>query len=739
MKHLIIVESPAKCNKILSFLDDTYLCEATFGHLRELKSLKNINGEYEIDYTEIPEKKKQIIKLKKQIKSCNEVIIATDDDREGEGIAWHILQMFDLPLSTKRIKFNSITKDAVLHALNNPIQVDMNLVNSQQTRQILDLCVGFKISPILWSEISRKNNLSAGRCQTPALNILYENHQRINNLSQDLSYQVYGLFSSKNIKFTLNKTFDEEKKLFELLQLCHKFPNYNIKHEIRNNVEKIPPKPFITSSLQQSCNNLFNISPKECMSICQKLYESGHITYMRTDSYLLSDKFKEECNKYISTEFGSKYFNNVSSISDKKNSQQAHEAIRPTDIFKVPTLSGKEAKLYTLIRKQTLKSLMNNAILNIHKFIIEIDTVYHFYNNLDEIVFDGWMVLDNIDKENYISYLSNINKITSNKIVGDPTYNNTSLHYTEAKLIKDLEAKNIGRPSTFASIVEKLKERKYVTKTNIDGRKIKANQYELYDNKIHKQNIEKTVGNEKNKLVIQPLGIMVVDTLLKDFQDLFAYNFTETMEHELDLIATGNTNKKDTATLFDNRIDTLITSYNNRTKQKIMIDENHEFIISKNGPVIKCNSGDKIVFKTIIENFDMDKLKRGGYTIDELVDNTITNIHLGIHKEKDIVLKKGKYGIYIEYDGRKISAKSVEKDFEQIIISDIIDLLDEKQESSYRTITNEISIRSGKFGHYIFYKTLKMKKPKFINLKNFANDYMNCNKELILEYVEQNL
>lgn len=739
MKQLIIVESPAKCNKILSFLDSSYSCEATFGHLRELKSLKSIDTDYSIDYTDIPEKKKQINKLKTKIKSCDEVIIATDDDREGEGIAWHILQMFNLSTSTKRIKFNSITKDAILYALNNPTVVDMNLVHSQQTRQILDLSVGFKISPVLWSEISRSNSLSAGRCQTPALHILYENHQRISNLSQNLTYQVHGLFSSKNIKFSLNKTFENENTLKDFLKICYKSINYDITNEIRKNVQKLPPKPFITSTLQQTCNNLFNISPKECMSICQKLYEAGHITYMRTDSYLLSDKFKQDCNKYITDEFGPRYYNNQHTSSDKKNSQQAHEAIRPTDILKQPSLSGKEAKLYNLIRKQTLKSLMNNAVLNTHKFTIEIDSTYHFYNSFDEIIFDGWMILDNAETDNYISYLSNMKKITYNKIVGDPTYNNTSLHYTEARLIKELEEKNIGRPSTFASIVEKLKDRKYAIKTNIEGKKLSSYQYEIYDNKIHRKKIEKTVGNEKNKLVIQPLGIMVIDTLIKDFREIFEYNFTESMEHKLDLIASGETTKIDTASSFDTMINSLVNNYHNKTKTKIMIDDNHEFIISKNGPVIKCISGETVIFKKIIKDFDMNKLKHGEYTLEELIDDQITMKPLGYHKEKQVTLRTGKFGNYIEYDNRNISLKTIDKHFDDINLVDVIDFLSEQRESSDRTITNEISIRNGKFGHYIYYKTLKMKKPKFINLKKFSEDYLTCDKDLIIEYVEQNI
>ena len=741
MKRLIIVESPAKCNKILSFLDDSYLCEATYGHLRELKSLQCIDSNFEIDFTNIAEKQKQIDKLSKKVKQVDEVIVATDDDREGEGIAWHVLELFHLPYSTKRIKFNSITKEAVLHALQNPGIVDMQMVASQQTRQILDLFVGFKISPILWSHISRKSGLSAGRCQTPALHILYENYQKNKCLQQDQYFSVHGYFTGQNIKFVLNTSFSDEKELIHFLKICHKLPSLPIHQEIRENVKKPPPKPFITSSLQQTCSSLFNMSPKDCMSVCQKLYEAGHITYMRTDSYYLSDKFKSECGEYITKHHGDTYVNTVFTSIDKKNAQQAHEAIRPTNIDSVPQLTGKEEKVYSLIRKRTLQSLMTDAILNVYKYSAHVNDIYVFVLTQDQIFFKGWMILEKEKEDDYISYLSNLKKIPVNKIIGDPSFRNTSLHYTEARLIKELEEKNIGRPSTFASIVEKLKERKYVVKGNIEGKSVISNVYELSDGKIKKKKTQKIVGNEQNKLIIQPLGITVIEILTDHFDTLFRYDFTEQMEHSLDLIATGMTTKIEVANSFTATIASLLEEYNKVEKPKVMIDDHHEFIISKNGPVLKCEEEGNTIFKKIKQNIDMDRITSGSYTLEELLDNSVTDRMLGSYKEECVLLKNGKYGPYIEYNGRKISVKQIDKSFEDVLLADIIDLLDSdpvnKQDN--RIITNEINIRKGKFGHYIYYKTNKMTRPKFINLKKFNDDYMNCDKEIIIRYVESNL
>jgi DNA topoisomerase-1 len=741
MKYLILVESPAKCNKILSFLNRDYSCEATYGHLRQLKSLDNIDNMYEASFENMKEKQKQIDKIGKKIKKCDEVILATDDDREGEGIAWHIIKIFNLPLETKRIKFNSITKDSIVSAIQNPMLIDMNVVASQQTRQILDLLVGFKISPILWKEISRTSNLSAGRCQTPALHILYENYMKIKTSQQELSYKLHGYFSNKNIKFNLNTSFINENDITEFLTICKNISSFIVKHECTMNIEKKPPLPFITSSLQQASSNQLNISPKECMSICQKLYESGYITYMRTDSYHIADKFKCECKEYIASTYGDRFYNPTILNENKKNSQDAHEAIRPTDLS-LPDLKGKEKKMYDLIRSQTLKSLMTSAYINKHKFMALVDDRYHFDNNIDEIIFNGWMILEKESNETqYLQYLLNVNKITCNRIESDSSYKNTTLYYSEAKLIQELERKQIGRPSTFAGIVEKLKERKYVIKGNIEGKKVNSFSYQLYDHKIHKMKIEKTIGTEKNKLIIQPLGILVIEVLMKHFHELFEYNFTENMEHELDLIAQNIGSKFDSCNKLNELISTLIGVYHDKHSTKLMIDDTHEFIISKNGPVIKANENGLIVFKKIIKNFDLEKIKNKEYSIEELLDNTLNERILGKYKGNDIIIRNGKYGNYIEHDGKKISIKSLDKSFDDITLVDVIDMLDSTVQNDMgiiHEITNEISIRNGKFGHYIYYKTNQMKKPKFINLKKFHLDYSTCDKCHIIEFVENN-
>ena len=384
MTILIIVESPAKCKKIEDYLGYNYKCIASYGHLRTLESLKNIDyaNNFKPEFTIIENKKQQINKLTKAIQSSSEVYIATDDDREGEAIGWHICELFNLPIeTTKRIIFHEVTKSALENAVNNPTTINMNLVYAQQARQILDLIVGFTLSPLLWKHISRKSKqgLSAGRCQSPALKLIYDNQKEINENPGKITYTINGYFTSNNLMFTLNKEFDDKEKVEGFLEesINH---NHIIKKDTIKKLSKKPPEPFITSTLQQSCNNEYHISPKETMKICQKLYEEGCITYMRTDSKVYSKEFIKKTKDFINKEYGDKYISsNIDSLSEKQKetkkketkkkkkeddskAQEAHEAIRPTDVNVKSLTSEKftprEKKVYLLIWKNTVKKML---------------------------------------------------------------------------------------------------------------------------------------------------------------------------------------------------------------------------------------------------------------------------------------------------------------------------------------------------------------------------------------------
>ena len=735
--NLIIVESPAKCSKIESFLDKSYKCEASFGHFRHLESLNDIDEHFNINFKTIKEKYKQIQKLQSLIDKSSSVILATDNDREGEAIAWHIIDYFKLPINTKRILFNEITKDAFLYSLNHPTTVNMNIVQSQQTRQILDLFVGFKISPTLWKNISYKSNLSAGRCQTPALNLIYENYNLHKNSSPSKIYNLFGYFTSKNIQFQLNKTIQDEKNIIHILNLCIS-KIFQLSIQPITQKHKSPPKPLVTSTIQQKCSNSFNMSPKETMNICQKLYESGVITYMRTDSHYLSDEFISSANKYINDTYTSKYYN------DKyiQPTKQAHEAIRPTNIYRKSIssdFSPKEQKMYNLIWKQTLQSLMKEAIINEQQFILPLDYEdYHFYHTSETIVFDGWTILDKKSNADFSNYLTSINtnNIVYSKIFSKGSMTNTVSHYSEASLVKKLESLGIGRPSTFSSLIEKIKERKYVDKKNIQGYCLQLNNYEIVDNKINKIKSEIIYGNENNKLVITSLGIMVIENLIHNFQSLFEYSFTESMENKCDQIANGTLDKLSTSLNYKNMIEELISNVQN--KDKYMIDEQHEFIIGKNGPVLKTTQDGKTIFKNIIIDVDFDKIKNKEYTLDQLLLEN-NDINLGTYSEQDIIIKTGKFGPYFIFDNKNISLNKINKPIDKITIIDCINLLTESKNNILKEFSNNLSIRNGNYGHFIFYKTDKMKKPSFISLKNFNGDYLTCDESLIEEYIQQEI
>ena len=764
MSKLIIVESPAKCKKIESFLGSDYICLASYGHITCLPSLNNINFEnYKIDFEIAKDKSKQISKLKAALKKVNEVILATDDDREGEAIAYHLCSVLQLDHKrTKRIIFNEITKSALEKAIKSPTVVNMDIVHAQNTRQILDLLIGFKFSPILWEQISRnnKNGLSAGRCQTPALKIIYENQKEYNNQEPVEAYSTIGYFTSKNIPFELTTNIDTKDEIENFLE-----ETVNHDHILSvsspKEIIKAQPIPLITSSLQQQASNNFHWSPKETMSIAQKLYENGYITYMRTDSKKYSEEFVEKCEKYIENNYGNEYVNDNSNIintkksktndkSDKKvEAQEAHEAIRPTSIELVSIadskIPNKEKTLYKFIRNHTLKSCMSSAKLYRRSCTMSAPFKYNYLYNSDIVIFKGWKAVDNKNEnDEYYNLLPLLNNKTSeyNKVKCKVSIKNLKQHLTEAKLISILEDKGIGRPSTYSNILEKNKERGYIEKTNVKGFEKECIDYELIENEIDTIVETRVFNNENNKLIITPLGTVVYETLNKYFSDIFNYEYTEEMEKVLDDISHGNKEYKGSCNEYKKCIEELLKDYKKNKPQKtaFRIDENHEYIFAKNGPVIKCTIGDCVTFKSCKKDINIEKIENDEYTLDDLLEEKTERI-LGKLDSKDIILKVGKYGAYINYNDQNISVKHIEKSVNRINISDVIDLIGTGSRSNYiRKINDDYQIKKGKDSKsdYIMYKTPQMKKPQFISLKKFEGDYIKCDIDVILEYINTN-
>jgi len=795
---LVIVESPAKCQKIEKFLGPGYKVMGSYGHITHLSNLKQIEFEnnYKPNFEIIDSKQQQINKLKKAVQSAKEVIIATDDDREGEAIAWHIAQVFKLEVeTTKRIIFHEITERALKHAIANPININMNMVYAQQGRQILDLIVGFKITPLLWKHIvsNTKNSLSAGRCQSPALRLVYDNYKEIQESPGKLSFNTNGFFTSKNISFTLNSNHNNHEEIKEFLELSktfdHKFSKAKEKELIKN-----PPQPFTTSGLQQSANNNMHISPKETMSLAQKLYEGGYITYMRTDSKVYSKDFVDETKDYISSKYGVNFINNLlekliqskdkpldiseaevesksktkSKKKEKKQSenppaQEAHEAIRPTHI-NVESLpededifTAKHRKLYKLIWTNTLESLMANAIYNSLMLNISAPQNLIYKYSTEENVFPGWKIVDGLDEDKYYQFLKTLKEgsINYKKIISKQTLKDLKTHYNEAKLVQLLEQRGIGRPSTFSSLIDKIQERNYVNRENVEGKKLTIIDYVLESGKddIILEKGEKTFGNEKNKLVITQLGIFVIEFLIKYFDSLFDYDYTKAMEDELDVIAKGNKKYYDLCKecntfiedLIKNKSLTLISENgDNVEKVNIKIDEKHTYLIGRNGPTIKYKKEDGSTgFYGVKKDIDIEKLKAGEYKLEEIIVSTEDNNKiLGEYKGSNLYLKYGKFGYYLECGElrKSLTYTKINVPIKNIGYDDAVNILENSEanaNSLVRRIDETLSIRKGKYGDYIFYKTEKMKKPQFLKLNGFNDDYKNCSLTNIRSWIKE--
>lgn len=788
---LVIVESPAKCSKIEQYLGPGYKVIASYGHLRELSSLKNIDFEnkYNPTFTIIDNemKKKQIEKIKKAILAADEVILASDDDREGEAISWHICDLFKLNVeTTKRIVFNEITESALQNAIKNPRKINMDIVYAQQSRQILDLLVGFKVTPMLWKFISKKssNSLSAGRCQTPALKIIYDNYQEItqNKISGEKKvYNTIGYFTNSNIAFDLNKQFEVEDEMIEFLDGTANFSHiYTCSQPVK--ICKPPPEPFTTSRLQQKASNELHCSPKETMKICQSLYEAGYISYMRTDSKTYSKEFVETAKEYIMRNFptGEMFINkNIDMITSGLNKpesnpeiktskkktkksdiplpQEAHEAIRPTNISlkELPEkIDSKEKRMYNLIWENTLESCMSPAIFYSITATISAFNNTHFSYTSELINFSGWKAVSQKhsteNKEyHYLQTIKPDDVIPYKKIISKITIKNIKQHYTEAKLVQLLEEKGIGRPSTFSMLVDKIQERGYVKKEDVKGIQVSCKDYELLDGEIFEIETKRDFGNEKGKLIIQPLGIIVLEFLEKHFIDIFNYDYTKNMEDDLDKISKGDKQFYDVCNECNIHLDKLIDNLKSETKIEIQIDENNTYMIGKYGPVVKCSeiidNNKSVSFKSIKKDVDIHKIKNGEYTLNEIVDTSSvkqkSQYILGQYDNEDVILRKGKFGLYVSWGKNSKTLKELgNRPIENVTFEEVIQYL-ESGSNLLREINPSLSIRKGAKGEYIFYKTSKMKKPQFYDIKCFNDemkeDYKICNIAILKSWIKE--
>ena len=747
-KTIVIVESPAKCGKIEEYLGPGYKCIASYGHLRELNSLKNIDENFVPTYTIVEKKRQQIDKIKKAILGANEVILALDGDREGEKIAYCIAQIFKLDIkTTKRITFNEITKMAIQNAIQNPRTIDMDLVNAQQARQIIDLLVGFKISPMLWSHFNAGASLSAGRCQTPALRVIYENYKEVAQSNERKVYNTTGYFTSANLAFELQTSFENDDAVTDFLDESISFSHVYTCSKPKRGTRR-QPDPFTTSTLQQASSNELRLSPKETMRICQTLYEGGYITYMRTDSKSYSRDFIECAKEYITREYDTNYINEqIDDLVSKSKDKEAHEAIRPTDISLVDLPSTLDNRLYKLIRENTLASCMPPAVFYSVTASITAAQNAKFTYTSELNDFPGWTIIS--DKSNKVSneyqYLQQIKPNTVvpyKKMVSKMNFIGLKQHYTEARLVQLLEEKGIGRPSTFSSLVDKIQERLYVSKQNVEGCKVSCKDFELTDDNIYEVEQMREFGAEKNKLVIQSLGILVMEFLDAHFSQLLNYEYTSGMENELDLIANGNGDWTNLCRKCDEQLTVCTSKLKDEPRMKIQLDETNQYIIGKHGPVIKNTEiidGKKVVnFKKIKQDVDVSKIHE--YKVEDLLAEDVQKkkINLGKYENQDVLIQKGKFGVYASWGQNSVSLKQVgNRPIESISFDEVEKYILEQENGFIREIALDCSIRRSKKGDYIFFKTAKMKKPTFHSLNGFSEDYKICHVNILKSWIKE--
>lgn len=722
-KTLIIVESPAKCKKIESILGKNYICKASFGHIRKLSKV-NVKKNFEPIYEVIPEKRKVISELKKISHQCDDIIIASDLDREGEAIGFSLIDELGLdPETTKRIIFNEISKDAITKAVASPQHINVDLYQAQQARSILDMLLGFGISGVLSRFI--KNGLSGGRCQSPALKMLAEREHKISDFISDDFYKVGGAFriNEQLIESTLNKNLEKKEDAFSFLQRCQqaKFFIGDLKKSESN---RNPPAPFITSTLQQEVSQRFGIGPQSCMKAAQKLYETGKITYMRTDSVALSPKILSAIEKYVYSYYGPEYIQKKQYKNKSTNTQEAHEAIRPVDI-KISALSDEYddicRKIYLIIWKRTIASQMKPLRLLINKIIINLsNSDLFFISTINQVLFDGYTKVYKSEdlEEGTSSKLVNIDNLRKkqpleyHQIISKQDSTNPSGRYSEADLIKDLEKKGIGRPSTFSNIVATNLARNYVEKRTSEGTSKKIEVLKLEKNKIVQQQELKKIGAFKNKLMVTEIGNMVNEFVSKNFHKTINYSFTAEMENQLDEIAAGTLDWKEMLASFyeifsptlDKIKKTEVSKKDDDSLRRMLgqdSDGNHIVVThAKYGLIVAIENKDgtgKDKYQKIAGLPKGTKIEQ--VTLQQAQRLLVYPLDLGKYQNKKVEVKSGPHGLYASYNSRNFNLSSLKES--EINLENVIQIISQQDSNVLKKFNDQISIRKGPYGNYI--------------------------------------
>ena len=666
MRNLVIVESPAKAKTIKKYLGDDFEVTSSQGHIRDLPTKEigiDIDNNFTPKYIINPDKKRIVNDLKRMSASAKVVYLASDDDREGEAISWHLKTALELTDDKiKRIVFHEITEKAIKNAVANPRKIDMDLVNSQQARRLLDRLVGYKLSPVLWKKI--KSGLSAGRVQSVAVKMIVEREREIRNFKSEKSFKVIASFKTVDDKTFCaelkknTKNEEETKALF--LELSNK--NFEISKVEKKKVVKSPVAPFTTSTLQQEASTKLGFSVTQTMLLAQHLYEAGKISYMRTDSVVLSEDAIKQAQKVIKQTYGEEYCQQRQFTTKSKNAQEAHEAIRPTHFEDIDVSADeKEQKLYTLIRTRALASQMADAIINKTTLTITTDNTTIFIAKGEVIEFDGFLKLYQSKKDEDEDDNIKLPKVKEGdilsliKLIGKEKHSQGPSRFSEASLVKELEEKGIGRPSTYAPTIATIQNRGYIIKDSREGEKVEFKVITLEKNKITEGIEKKTEGSEKNKLYPTDIALITNDFLVTNFAEITNYDFTAKVEKELDDIAEG---KNNWIKMLQNFYDKFISEVNKCsnservefTSRLLGVDpktgKNIYVRIAKFGPVIQIgdkNENEKPHFINLLKGQNVESI-----TLNDVLKLMSFPKIIGEYKNKEVIVNIGPYGAYIK-------------------------------------------------------------------------------------------
>ena len=751
-KNLVIVESPAKAKTIEKYLGPDFKVASSYGHISDLPSKElgvDVENDFKPKYTISKDKKDVVKELKKKADKAELVWLASDEDREGEAIAWHLSENLKLENhKTKRIVFREITKNAILKAIENPREIDYNLVNAQQARRVIDRLVGFEISPILWRKV--KGGLSAGRVQSVAVRLLVDREKEINNFITKSSFKVVAKFAnSKGIEF-LAQYSENFNSIDDVVLFLEKNinSNFNISSIEKKPAKKTPSPPFTTSTLQQEASRKLGFNVSRTMSAAQKLYESGNITYMRTDSVNLSNDALNSAEHVISKNYGNNYAKRRKFSSKNKGAQEAHEAIRPTNLEKSDVqMDSDQSRLYKLIWLRTIASQMSDAILERTTFKIKSSSYLNEFSSKGEVIkFDGFLKVyiagidnsEDAESSGILPPLSVGENLTNVNIVATEKFSRPPFRFSEAALVKKLEELGIGRPSTYAPTITTIQNRKYVSKGVFEGDERKYTELKLSNGNIENSQRTEITGSDKGKLVPTEVGIIVTDFLVNNFKNILDYNFTASVEQDFDKIANGDKNwtniLKEFYGTFHPNVEDVKENAERESGERLLGTDpvsGRKVIVrlGKFGPMVqigKVDDEEKPIFAGLLPHQKISKI-----SLEESLELFKLPCYLGDFENEKVESNAGRFGPYVKHNNIFVSLPKGLNPLE-VTLDQAVELILEKRRKD-APIGNyeghDISKGKGRFGPFIKWNGL------FINV-NKSYDFENLTLEECYELIE---